>query len=184
MSIDNQLPTVDVITLFKEQVKTLIKPLPTTDENLSHIILGLLGESGEFADCIKKAKIYNKLLDVENLIEESGDILFYLEACKLFIPTSQDGTATLVAPISPDPLVNNAISLGILVNDFIQHIIENRQFPIPLEIAILKNISSSLNLVGTTLDVALQHNLDKLSKRYSSGSYSDEQAQARADKAK
>ena len=45
--------------------------------NLKHAQMGLSSESGEFADAIKKHLIYNKPLDIPNLIEEIGDILWF-----------------------------------------------------------------------------------------------------------
>ena len=42
-----------------------------------HAALGLTGEAGEFADSVKKATIYRQPLDVNNLREEIGDILWY-----------------------------------------------------------------------------------------------------------
>ena len=42
-----------------------------------HAALGLTGESGEFADAVKKSAIYRQPLDVNNLREEIGDILWY-----------------------------------------------------------------------------------------------------------
>jgi NTP pyrophosphatase (non-canonical NTP hydrolase) len=46
------------------------------------MIMGVSGESGELLDAIKKAVIYNKPLDIENVIEELGDIEFYLEGLR------------------------------------------------------------------------------------------------------
>ena len=43
-----------------------------------HAILGLCGEVGELADVIKKELVYNKSLDRAHLVEELGDIRFYL----------------------------------------------------------------------------------------------------------
>lgn len=44
--------------------------------------LGLAGESGEFADLVKKVVYHNHDLNVEKLNEELGDILWYIaEAC-------------------------------------------------------------------------------------------------------
>jgi len=40
--------------------------------------VGVSGEAGELLDAIKKHTMYNKPLDVENVIEEIGDVLFYL----------------------------------------------------------------------------------------------------------
>lgn len=45
--------------------------------SLSHSALGLTGEAGEFADAVKKHVHYGKPLDIENLVEELGDILWY-----------------------------------------------------------------------------------------------------------
>ena len=47
-------------------------------EDLVHAALGLTGEAGEFADAVKKHVVYGKQLDLENLTEELGDILWYV----------------------------------------------------------------------------------------------------------
>lgn len=48
------------------------------DSDLLHAILGISGEAGELVDGFKKHLIYGKPLDVENLREEAGDILWYM----------------------------------------------------------------------------------------------------------
>ena len=88
--------------------------------NLLHMVIGASGEVGELVDTIKKHVIYQKPLDVENVKEELGDLLFYM--------------------------------------------------------------SNLMQSVGLSFEEVLQHNVDKLSVRYSSGSYSNAQAQERADK--
>ena len=40
--------------------------------------MGVSGEAGELLDAIKKFAIYNKTLDIDNVVEELGDIEFYL----------------------------------------------------------------------------------------------------------
>ena len=109
-----------VIALAKNG-QAIINDLDPAKANLLHMAVGVSGEAGELLDAIKKHTIYGKPLDRENVKEEAGDILFYL---------------------------NN-----ILLN------------------------------VGFTLEEVIEHNIEKLSKRYSQGSYSNEQAQDRADKA-
>lgn len=47
-------------------------------ENLRHVTYGLCGEAGEFADEIKKHDIYDQELNVENALEELGDVLWYV----------------------------------------------------------------------------------------------------------
>ena len=79
---------------------------------------GVSTEANELLDTIKKHTIYQKPLDVENVKEELGDLLFYM--------------------------------------------------------------SNLMQSVGLSFEEVLQHNIDKLSVRYASGSYSNSQAQQRA----
>ena len=52
------------------------KPMELQDD-LLHAALGLTGEAGEFADCIKKHFVYGRDLDRVNAVEEVGDILWF-----------------------------------------------------------------------------------------------------------
>lgn len=100
-----------------EQIKQEITP---EQANLLHMGVGAAGEAAELLDAIKKHTIYQKPLDIENIKEELGDLLFYM--------------------------------------------------------------SNLMQSVGLSFEEILQHNIDKLSVRYSKGSYSNAQAQERADK--
>lgn len=112
---------------YFELVEKLTKPgeeiqleLTTKDCNLIHMVMGISGEAGELLDAVKKAVIYRKPLDLENVIEELGDLEFYMEGLRRELHLSRDQI--------------------------------------------------------------LKHNMEKLSKRYSSGSYSNDEAKSRNDK--
>lgn len=45
-----------------------------------HALLGIASESGELCSEIKAHWIYGRPLDQENIVEECGDLLFYIEA--------------------------------------------------------------------------------------------------------
>lgn len=67
-------------------VKSRVKPgsdiasgMTAENADLLHGAVGLSGETGELLDAVKKHVVYNKPLDRENVIEELGDIEFYLE---------------------------------------------------------------------------------------------------------
>lgn len=72
----------------KEYIENVMKtdagPKPASRErivqnfNLIHACMGICTESGELMDAIKKTTIYGKPLDVVNLIEEMGDLFWYL----------------------------------------------------------------------------------------------------------
>lgn len=99
---------------------SIVNEMTAMDAHMLHMAVGVSGEAGELLDALKKAVIYRKPLDQENVKEEIGDCLFYLQGL--------------------------------------------------------------CNAIGYSLDEAMQDNVEKLSKRYSSGEYSDKQAQDRADK--
>lgn len=48
--------------------------------DLVHAAMGISGESGELLDAIKKHVVYGKKLDRINVIEELGDLIFYIHA--------------------------------------------------------------------------------------------------------
>lgn len=45
---------------------------------LVHMVMGLSGETGELVDSIKKHLMYGKDIDIANIKEECGDILWYM----------------------------------------------------------------------------------------------------------
>lgn len=61
----------------KEVLRTLNQEL-TPREQIINMALGLTGESGEVADLVKKAYFQGHSLDKEKLINELGDICWYL----------------------------------------------------------------------------------------------------------
>ena len=52
----------------------------TASGMLNHVALGVAGETGELVDAIKKHTVYGKQFDRENIIEELGDLRFYIQA--------------------------------------------------------------------------------------------------------
>lgn len=56
-----------------------LKPTPSQWE-LLHAAIGIAGEAGELLDAVRKHVFDGQPLDEDNLKEEAGDIIFYLEA--------------------------------------------------------------------------------------------------------
>src|SRR5690625_421033 len=63
---------------YEETVKRLAKPLGQPMDAI-HAALGMVTEAGEIADAIKAHIIYGKPLDVVNIVEELGDLRFFME---------------------------------------------------------------------------------------------------------
>jgi len=75
--------------VFEDMVKSLAKSgdlitqeLTGEDAHNLHMAVGISGEAGELLDAIKKAVIYRKPVDRENVIEELGDLEFYMEGLR------------------------------------------------------------------------------------------------------
>lgn len=53
-------------------------------DDLGHFVIGMVTESAELLDAYKKHSFYGRNLDVQNLKEEIGDIMWYLiQLCDL-----------------------------------------------------------------------------------------------------
>lgn len=98
----------------------ILQSMNGSQAHLLHMGVGVVGEAGELIDAVKKFVIYQKDLDRENVVEELGDLEFYMQGLR--------------------------------------------------------------DELSITREETLQANADKLGKRYSGGTYSDLDAQTRADK--
>lgn len=70
-------------------VRTLAKPGgndhrgdDSGDAHLLHMAVEISGESVELLDAVKKRVVYRKELDRQNVIEELGDLEFYMEGVR------------------------------------------------------------------------------------------------------
>lgn len=61
---------------------------------LMHMAVGVAGEAGELLDAIKKHVFYQKPIDIENVIEELGDLEFYMEGIRRILLLTRAQTLT------------------------------------------------------------------------------------------
>lgn len=111
---------VELVAALAKPGQDIVDEMTVEKAAAIHMALGITGEAGEASDAVKKFAMYGKPLDRDHLIEELGDLEFYLEGLR-------------------------------------------QVFDISREEVLAKNI-------------------EKLTKRYASGSYSNQEAIARADK--
>lgn len=62
--------------------------------DLVHAHFGMSSETGEVADAIKKYLIYGKEFDTLNVIEECGDLLWYISLCLSAVNCSLESCMT------------------------------------------------------------------------------------------
>ena len=70
-------------------VTRLIKEMGSEVLNIHHMATGVAGEGGELLDASKKAWVYGKTLDVTNVIEELGDLEFYMAGMRQMLGLSR-----------------------------------------------------------------------------------------------
>lgn len=83
----------------QEMVTVLVKPPEDILESLTpkkvallHMVSKLCSEAGELMDAVGKHIYYNKDLDIENCLEELGDIEFYLEGTRQVLGMTRNET--------------------------------------------------------------------------------------------
>lgn len=120
-AFDNlELDHADLVAKLAKPGQEIADNIDANEAHLIHMVLGISGEAGELLDAVKKSTIYKKTLDRPNVIEELGDLEFYMQGLR--------------------------------------------------------------SALGITREDTLRHNISKLTKRYGD-KYSNQAAQARADKA-
>lgn len=60
--------------------------------DILHMAIGVAGEAGELLDAIKKFVVYQKTLDVENVVEELGDLEFYMQGLRSALNIKREET--------------------------------------------------------------------------------------------
>lgn len=80
-----------VSALFKPG-KDILETLTPLRCEVLHAAFGTGTEAGELQDAIKKWIFYNKPVDRENVVEELGDLEFYMEAIRSKMGISREET--------------------------------------------------------------------------------------------
>jgi NTP pyrophosphatase (non-canonical NTP hydrolase) len=82
----------DMVAGLKKPGSAIVMQLTSRQADALHMTVGVAGEAGELLDAIKKWVIYQKPLDRENVVEELGDIEFYLEGLRQGLDIDRDET--------------------------------------------------------------------------------------------
>lgn len=186
---------------YKQMVSALIKPGADIVDSLTpgkadawHMATGVAGEAGELLDCIFKAGIIDGL-DMENVIEELGDLEFYLEGVRQRYGVEREYSSRLrlVSPSLPSLTVALTVAALDLLDVVKKEVIYNKPIDRERLVQTLGEIEVAMLDIrlhlGIERDTVLQANITKLylgnaknKARYPDGKFTDAAAQARADK--
>lgn len=154
----------------------------TLYEDAQHAGYGLMTEVGELLDTYKRNKFYKTPLDNKNLIEEVGDILWYLSlgyhSINMEMPASPPGTGSM-DPVPLDILLakfaHHAANFFSIVHMY-KNSWEDEQLDYDLtRIYAYLNVYVQQELVITIVEAG-NINLEKLAKRYPDMVFSTEKA--------
>lgn len=180
---------------FEQMVSNLFKTdgMNNKAAPLLHAFLGIATEIWELSP--------GNIISRQNLIEEYGDLLFYIEAAR-------QSLLNLIKPIDPicsvvmylEDLPNTIETLPIISHsnlekeignalDLVKKIWVYNKDPLPLSNRLYEHLRNILGILkfrfeleGIDAGEVIRHNQEKLGKRYPEGVYRDQDAQARADK--
>lgn len=69
----------EMVVGLKKLGDVIVVDMIVNKVDMLYMVVGIVGEVGEFIDVVKKYVVYNKLFDCDNVVEEFGDIEFYFE---------------------------------------------------------------------------------------------------------
>lgn len=175
---------------YSQMVMNLFKPMDGVGSKMMHAAIGMAGESAELRTATGR----------KNLLEECGDIEFYMEAAWLQLPPSvqehYQGMILAECNLQFGAMVDAVHEHSGNLLDFAKKVWVyggakgDRDDHIGAELHRMRAVMNSIyEMVGTNAEEVRYGNQVKLlgtpeeKGRYASGVYSDEQALARADKA-
>lgn len=88
----NKIQHPDLVKALVKSGPHILKELTPSDAHLIHMAMGICGEAGELLDAIKKKTIYQKPIDRTNVVEELGDLEFYMEGLRQELGITREET--------------------------------------------------------------------------------------------
>ena len=160
----------------------------TTNELVSprllHGVIGLVTETGELLDAIKKSLFYSKPLDKTNLIEELGDLLWYISLILKDCDITYDSVMKVKYCTRRNEMVNHnidyyltrIIKLDLTVKDLLD-LITPESFYFGNKNELVSDIEIELRYIlcaiydlaialDTTIEQVMTININKLKLRY------------------
>ena len=156
------------------------------DCHLLHMALGFIGEVAELQEPFEE-DCDQKPLDVENVVEELGDMEFYLEGLRQGLGLDRSSSDSTYTAYSVEKDLKKLVILaGKLLDAVKRTVIYRKPIDLPLIGTLLMDIENHMSIIRSYSNVTRQDTLDaniaKLGKRYEGMQYSNQAAVDRADK--
>lgn len=166
----------------KDEVYSFLDEYVDTNKEDYNRIIEDEGVETDNAEICIIAKVVHKPETIDDLLSEFD---------KMTLALAKDG-ADIKRELTPEQasLLHMGVGVSTEANELLDAIKKHTIYQKPLDVENVKEelgdlffyASNVMQSVGLSFKDVLQHNIDKLSIRYSSGKYSNKQAQERADK--
>lgn len=175
----------ELVKALKKDGQAIIDDLTPEKADAWHMASGAHGESGELLEGIACG-------DFDNMAEELGDIEFFVEGVRSIVGLQYEAVVEGCYPGNTAVISDKNSEIGLVIAtakifDAIKRwVIYNKELDREVLIEALREYEFWMNEVrkqyGLARSEVLDANIAKLSKRYKKLIYSNEAAQARADK--
>lgn len=190
-SISRPLPATyaDFVKALKKPGEAILETLTGQQADLLHMAIGLSGEAAELLEPFYAVKASQTLIDRANVVEELGDLEFFLEGIHENTGIKRlewdEWSANDDEP-RDDVLAALVIASGAILDTVKRNTIYGKALDEKKLAEQLSTFGEVLNdlyaILGVTRAEVINHNVEKLATRYATLTYSDKQAQDRADK--
>ena len=191
--IETKIKHPEMVAGLAKRGEYIINELTPDSIHLLHMAVGIAGEAGELCQAIYSKSNFDEI-DKENVIEELGDLEFYLEGFRQGLQLERietlgvGGGATAGSDMITvkDKAVLLNVEASILLDFVKKHVFYVKTIKIDSVINSLTKINNHMFILRSRFCIeyheAIDHNIAKLGERYKGHSYTNEQAIDRADK--
>jgi hypothetical protein len=164
-----------------EYVKHVMKTaaIGTPAEQRLHGCIGLVGEIGEIADALKRHLYYGTDLDIRNLEEEIGDVMWY---AALLADSTSDISFNYQRCYVKGDIVPPVAQLAHWSGYMFFAVTSSKSVRQSDYYNMLVALGKLIHRIGYSWEQAATDNIAKLSKRYPKGTFDADDAVARKDK--
>lgn len=187
--MEQRIPATVLKTVpYDQMVRNLFKDMGSKEASFLHAAIGISGETAELL-------VANS---IENIVEELGDMEFYVEAGYQVLGGRRSALADGLVLDSADPALHQVLGTVTIAMSttagrlldlakkgwvYSKPIDEDVERAMRYELMRLEVMMEQLlDMVGVRRPDVLRTNQQKLGKRYPGGVYTDQAAQVRADK--
>ena len=168
----------EMVKALAKSGQAIVDSMTAFDAHILHMAVGVVGEVAELVVAENK----------ENVVEEIGDIEFYVVGLREELGISRDTVLDEIGRLglcSINPIISIVSYAGDLIDIVKKKVIYRKSLDIIKVTHSMAGLESTLKTIrfhnGISREETLVHNIAKLGERYKEG-YSDQAAQDRSDK--